>query len=434
MVDHSTVQPRDIVPFAAAALIGLVAFALPGPDVDWTLYALAAALTLAITVVGFVAARKQRGRALIVVLPLAYFGVVALLRHSGENPGFAPLILLPVVWLALFGTRREMIVGLAIMAITLLVPFLVFGEPRYSPGAWRSTFVFTVVAGVAGLAIQSLVVRVRANRDRLSGVLRNATETAIIAADATGTITVFNRGAERMLGYDAEEMIGTESPEILLDPEELAARAKEYGLPPGAKLLQALGPDPRRWTFIRKDGGRLRVSIAVTLERDAAGEVTGFLGIATDVTRRLQVEAELRAERDFSSAVIDTAGSLVMVLDPRGRIARFNRACEQLTGWSEEEAIGQIPTVFDASEEEGARISELMAGATVADYPLSFEAEWRAADGERRIIAWSSACILDPAGDMAHVVSAGTDVTERREALRSAPWRRRRRSPSSWPT
>jgi PAS domain-containing protein len=247
-MQHSTVQPREILPFAAAALIGLASVLLPGPETDWLVFAIGAALTLAIAVVGLTAAERQRGRPLILILPLAYFVAVVLLRHSGTTgaTGFVPLVMLPIVWLALFGTRRQLIIGLVGMTLALVVPFLVFGDPRYPVTSWRSALLFLVVAGLTGLAIQSLVVRVRASHDLLSGVLRNATETAIVATDATGTITVFNRGAEIMLGYDAEEVVGKLSGEVLHDPEEVAARADELGVEAGPAVFVALGPEPQR--------------------------------------------------------------------------------------------------------------------------------------------------------------------------------------------
>jgi hypothetical protein len=139
-MDHWSVQPREILPFAGAAFIGLAAVLLPGPDTDWTLFAISCAATAAITLAGFAAAHRRRGRALILLLPLSYFGVVAILRHSGTTggSGFVPLIMLPIVWLALFGNRRQLLIGLAAMTIALLVPFLTYGEPRYTAGSRSS--------------------------------------------------------------------------------------------------------------------------------------------------------------------------------------------------------------------------------------------------------------------------------------------------------
>ena len=162
-MQHSTVQPREILPFAAAALIGLASVLLPGPETDWLVFAIGAGLTVAIAAVGLTAAEKRRGRPLIVLLPLAYFVAVVILRHSGTTgaTGFVPLVMLPIVWLAMFGTRRQLIIGLVAMTLALVVPFLVFGDPRYPVTSWRSALLFLVVAALTGLAIQSLVVRVR---------------------------------------------------------------------------------------------------------------------------------------------------------------------------------------------------------------------------------------------------------------------------------
>ena len=301
-------------------------------------------------------------------------------------------------------------------------PFLVFGEPRYPPASWRSTLLWVIVATLTGLAIQSLVVRVRATLDLLSGVLRNATETAIVATDADGVITVFNRGAERMLGYDAGEVVGRTRTTALHDPAELEERADE------------LGPEPRRWTWVRKDGTALQVSLAVTVEHDSVGDVTGHVAVATDVTDVLRAEAALKAERDFSAAVIDTAGSLVLVMDPQRRIERFNRTCELLTGRTEADVRGQLPSeLFPADPAEAQRVGKLLREAKAEDFPIEFELEWVAATGERRLIAWSNSCLLDARGEITHIVAAGADVTERRNA-RTRRWRPRARSRSSWPT
>src|SRR5918994_964410 len=80
------------------------------------------------------------------------------------------------------------LIGLVAMTLTRLVPFLVFGEPRYPPASGRTTLLFVLVGALTGLAIQSLVVRVRRTRDLLSGVLQNATETAILATDPDGML------------------------------------------------------------------------------------------------------------------------------------------------------------------------------------------------------------------------------------------------------
>jgi PAS domain S-box-containing protein len=279
------VRPRDFAPFAFAGVVGLLAVLLPGPPTDWGLYAAAAALTVAIAVAGFAAARRGGTRWMILGGPLAYLVVVVLLRHSGTTSagGYVPLMLLPIVFLALFGTRRELLIGLAAMTAALLIPFLVYGEPRYPTTAWRSTLLWLTIGTLTGLSIQSLVVRVR------------------------------------------------------------------EGL-------------------------------------------------------------------TFSNAVVDTAGTLVMVLDPEGRIERFNRSCERLSGRSESEMRGRSPLEL-VVEADRARVLAAFEHVSNGDFARSLEIEWISADGSPRLIAWTNSVLLDHDANIDHIVAAGTDITERREAL-----------------
>ena len=137
----------------------------------------------------------------------------------------------------------------------------------------------------------------------LNNVLRAASEMSVIATDADGLITVFNTGAERMLGYTEAEMVGRSSPIILHDNEELVARAKELHRQNGAPvtgfrvMTQASerdGAETREWTYVRKDGSRFPVMLSVTSIRDGAGMVLGFLGIGVDISARKRDDTVLR--------------------------------------------------------------------------------------------------------------------------------------------
>lgn len=129
---------------------------------------------------------------------------------------------------------------------------------------------------------------------------------AMIAAPASGNISIFSKGAERMLGYTAEEMIG-KTPAVFHDLDEVVARAKvltlELGrtVEPGfdvfvAKAL-AIGPDTNEWTYIRKDGSRFPVRLCITAIYDEDNQHIGFLGIAEDITEQKRIENELEAQR-----------------------------------------------------------------------------------------------------------------------------------------
>ena len=271
-------------------------------------------------------------------LALAYVGVIVLMRQAAEGPtaGFAPLVILPAMWLALYGSRRQLLIDLAVTFAALALPWALIGGDQYPASTPRSALLVLAVAAIAGLSIQRLLGQVRASRDRLSGVLAAATGNAIVATDREGTITVFNPGAERMLGYRAEEVVGGATPALFLTDDDRSRRSRPFAM----ALAASGGAETRELTYVRKDGTRLRVSQTLTTERDPDGRVVGYLGVATDVTQQVRAQSALVAERDFTSAVLDTAGSLVIVTDREARIERFNRAAEEVTGFAAGDMIG----------------------------------------------------------------------------------------------
>ncbi len=130
----------------------------------------------------------------------------------------------------------------------------------------------------------------------------------IISTDLDATILTFNPAAEKMLGYSAEEVIGKASPVSLLhDPAEVAKRGAELSARYGEEIsgldiflrpLQDAAADTVEWTYTRKDGKKLPVSLTLSLLRDESGESFGYLGVVRDLTevkaRSHQLEAAAR--------------------------------------------------------------------------------------------------------------------------------------------
>ncbi len=160
----------------------------------------------------------------------------------------------------------------------------------------------------------------RAARQDLQAVLDAATQVAIFATDLAGRVTVFNVGAQRMLGWRSADVLDTLTPMVWHDEAEVAARGRalslEYGqVVEGVEVLLAVsrhsGYEVRDWVLVRQDGRRLDVSLAVTAMRTPEGELKGFLGVAVDITeRRRSDELELarktaelanKAKSDFLS-------------------------------------------------------------------------------------------------------------------------------------
>ena len=141
-----------------------------------------------------------------------------------------------------------------------------------------------------------------ANR-QLNYVLDAASEIAIIATDIHGIVQMFNRGAEKMLGYRARESIGKPLRLDVHDKDELKLRSQELSHQfsreiPLQEVLMLIpakqGSETRNWTYICKNGDRLKVSLTVTRVLDGMGKIVGFLGIARDITLQLHAEQALQ--------------------------------------------------------------------------------------------------------------------------------------------
>ena len=165
--------------------------------------------------------------------------------------------------------------------------------------------------GGAQIAVAARATGTVTKRQRRKAVLKtgalqtaifNSTTFSSIATDERGVIQIFNVGAERMLGYAANEVVNRITPADLSDPEELLARAKALSLELGTHIAPGfealvfkarLGiEDVYKLTYCRKDRTRLPAVVSVTALHDAAGLIIGYLLIGTDNTERQKVESE----------------------------------------------------------------------------------------------------------------------------------------------
>lgn len=197
----------------------------------------------------------------------------------------------------------------------------------------------------------------------LDDVINASSEVSIIATDVAGVITVFNPGAEKILGYTAEEIVGKHTPEIFHDHQEvelhLSELQKEFGKDIGIEEVFTaravrVGMEQRDWSYIAKDGSRKTVSLVITPIRDVDNATIGYLGFATDITSIRKMEKELIYEKSRLSAFVQHAPAAVAMLDNDMKyIAVSNRWIEdyQLEG---REIVGESHyTLFPSFSQEG---------------------------------------------------------------------------------
>ncbi len=145
---------------------------------------------------------------------------------------------------------------------------------------------------------------------------------AIIATDMEGRVTSFNRAAERILGYDVSDVVGKLTPALWHDADEVVNRAAELSAELGRTIAPGFDvfiarvaagmPEEREWTFITKNGQRVPVLLSISKIRDAQGRVVGYLGVASDITEKKRVEAELAHYHEhLEQLVADRTSELV---------------------------------------------------------------------------------------------------------------------------
>lgn len=134
------------------------------------------------------------------------------------------------------------------------------------------------------------------------------------------------------------------------------------------------------------------------------------------VRSRQRIERALTVERNFVSAVLDTMTALVLVVDTAGRIVRFNRACEEISGYTFAELAGRsFPQELFLAEER-AKAFDLLEQARMQTRREPTEMYWLSREGRRRRIAWTTTTLTDGSGEANFIIMTGVDVTDQREA------------------
>ncbi|MBI5015139.1 MAG: PAS domain S-box protein [Deltaproteobacteria bacterium] len=140
----------------------------------------------------------------------------------------------------------------------------------------------------------------------------------------------------------------------------------------------------------------------------------GFRSLSSSAKERDRALASAAAERAFSDSVVDTAGALVLVTDPEGRVVRFNRACEAVTGYTFDEVCGKpVWELLLPSEDRESFRRELERLSPAAAQEIR-EVTWITKDGSRRTVAWAASLLLDDQGVPKFFIASGVDVTQRK--------------------
>jgi two-component system, sporulation sensor kinase E len=259
--------------------------------------------------------------------------------------------------------------------------------------------------GLAAI-VRNLTERKRA--DELFHLLVESSPNGMLMVDENGTILTVNRQIEQLFGYERAVLIG-QSVEMLVPQRMRSQHVGDRVEFSAHSELRAMGKG-RDLYGVRKDGQEFPLEIGLNPIRTPNG--MRILASVVDISGRKQAEQTLQKERDFIDAVLETAGALVVVLDREGRILRFNRACEQTTGYSSEEVMGQHVWNLFIIPDEVAGVKAVFERLRSGEPRNDYENYWMGKGGFLRRISWSSTVIANSSGEVDYVVSSGLDITD----------------------
>ena len=170
------------------------------------------------------------------------------------------------------------------------------------------------------------------------------------------------------------------------------------------------------YRVMARDGRVIWFHCEARLVRRDDGEPWFIHGVGFDITELKQVQEALQEERNVVSAIFNTVGALIIVLDREGRIVRFNRACEQMTGYSVDAASTQFVWDLFGVPEEASDFKKLFLQIRDNTARTEYESRWVTRDGKQRILAWSAAVLPGTKQTPTYIIASGIDVTEQRRA------------------
>ncbi|MEO6305536.1 MAG: PAS domain S-box protein [Bacteroidia bacterium] len=181
----------------------------------------------------------------------------------------------------------------------------------------------------------------------IQNAIFNETDYAIIYTDQNGIIKSFNKGAEKMLGYEAAEVIDITDLSAFHDQQEMVNMAVtlsaefDCGINPDIDVVlfkaKANITDTNEWTYIRKDEQRLNIQLSMSVIKDPSNEIIGFLGIAYDISEQKKAQKALVESEERYRSIVEKSTDIIYRTNEGGFFIFANAVAERITGYSKEE-------------------------------------------------------------------------------------------------
>ncbi len=286
-------KAEPILPFGLVILGSFAVVPLEGgDDLDLLALGLAAAFIGLLVAAAFLGPWHRLPAWVRMLPPIAFLVVVALLREAAGagDSGFAALVLIVPVWAALYEGRKSLVAAVVGVALVLLVPILLVGEPDYVPAEQlRQAEILIAISIFLGFAVQHLVQdahdrtsEARRSRRFVLAAMNSAVE-GVVALDAKGKVVFANPSARTLLGFGEEEILGAVFHHVAQHTTADGESYPRLQSPLEETLRTGVSNQVRGEVFWRQDGSSFPVvyrCAAFTDEDGQDGAVLSFVDVA----------------------------------------------------------------------------------------------------------------------------------------------------------
>jgi PAS domain S-box-containing protein len=261
----------------------------------------------------------------------------------------------------------------------------------------------------------------------------HATEFAILSTNPEGIITIFNKAAEKLTGYNGSEVIGIQTLVIFHLEEEILKRSQELseelGVPVASgietftvKVREKNKADRNKWTFVKKDGTRFPVVLSVTSIWNGDHHL-GYCATAIEISEQKQIqprieesealesEVEMRRMADENSRIFNNSLTLGALATFDGYFKKLNPIWEKTLGWTRDELLSN-PFLSFVHPDDLAKTEEILKLIGSGHTMPTFENRYRCKDGSYRWLLWSSS----PDIERKIIYASAIDITSRKKS------------------
>lgn len=343
------------------------------------------------------------------ILPITAFALaIGIFIIDTLTPLGIAVAVLYVVVLFIAGTFLErrglLMVALVCVALTILSYILTHGH------SYGSDF----VRGVLSLAAIGVTAALILRNQSTSRILRehagllDVTHDAVFVRDMNDRVTYWNRGAQEIYGWTAEEAVGRISHDLL---------QTVFPIPYETIIADLVRTD--RWegelSQIKRDGTPITVTSRWSLRRDASGQPVSLLETNSDLTEQRRIEAKTRQQEQELRLAIDTIPTLAWLTHPDGSAQYLNRRWLEYTGLSQDGARDWNWKVAIHPDDLPVLLDTWSAHTATGD-PIKTEARLRRGNGEYRWFLHRAEPLRDEAGKIIKWYGTNTDIEERKQA------------------